>query len=73
VEINLNILRALVLDEVALARVVAGQGVEDDGDQGPDILDIDGLGMEVGDGGDLIRVIDVGGGRVWLGETRVAA
>jgi hypothetical protein len=31
------------------------------------------MGMEVGNGGDLVRVIGVGDGRVWLGETRVAA
>jgi hypothetical protein len=33
--------------------VVVGEGVEGDRDQGPDVLDIDDLGMEDGDGEDL--------------------
>jgi hypothetical protein len=46
-------------DEVAPTGVVAREVVEDDGDQGPNVLDIDGLGMEVGDGGGLVCVIGV--------------
>jgi hypothetical protein len=47
-------------DEVALASVVVGEGVKDDGDQGPDVLDADGLGMEVGDCVNFVHVIGVG-------------
>jgi hypothetical protein len=38
-----------VEDLVPPARVGRRRGVEDDGDQGPDVLDADGLEVEVGD------------------------
>jgi hypothetical protein len=38
-------------DEVAPTDVVGGGDNEDDGDQGPDIMDVGGLGVEAGDGG----------------------
>jgi hypothetical protein len=42
------------------ASVLVGEGVEDDGDQGPDYLDTDDLGVEASDGGDLKCVDGVG-------------
>src|SRR6185437_14610680 len=38
-------------DLVPPASVVGGRGVEEDGDQGPDVLDAGGLEMELGDHG----------------------
>jgi hypothetical protein len=39
--------------EVTLSRVLGGRDAEDDGHQGPDVLDADGLSVEVADGGSL--------------------
>jgi hypothetical protein len=47
-------------DEVAPTGVVVEGDVEDDGDHGPDVLDIDGLGVEAGDGGCLEHVVGTG-------------
>jgi hypothetical protein len=47
------------LDEVAPSDRVIREVVEDYGDWGSDVINADGLGVEVGDGGDLVRVIGV--------------
>jgi hypothetical protein len=39
--------------------IVVVEGLEDDRDQGPNVLDISGLGVEAGNGGDLECVLDV--------------
>jgi hypothetical protein len=46
-------------DKVAPAGIVVVEGVEDDGDQGLDVLDSSSLGVEAGDGGDFECVVDV--------------
>ena len=50
--------RILAEDEKKLltpTRVVAGVGVEDDGDKAPDVLHGDGLGVQVEDGGGFMK------------------
>ena len=50
--------RILAEDEkklLAPAHVVAGVGVEDDGDKAPDVLHGDGLGVQVEDGGGFMK------------------
>jgi hypothetical protein len=39
--------------------VMVGELVEDDKDKGSDVLDINSLGMEVGIGGDPVRVVNI--------------
>jgi hypothetical protein len=51
------------MDEVALAGIVGGGDVEDDGNQELNVLDTDSLGVEVGDGGGLEHCLRRRGGR----------
>jgi hypothetical protein len=53
-------------DDVAPVCVVVGEWVKHDGDHAPNVLHIGSLGVQVGDGGDLLRVggiLDEGCGR----------
>jgi hypothetical protein len=50
---------------------VSREGVADNGNQGPDVLDTSGLGVEVGNDRDLIRVIGVREDGLFLGSCEV--